>query len=87
MIYQAHNNIEELNIKNSKDFIDYICSRYRISQTQLVYIYNSTYNTAISQPSFNRAVNNNNLRLDIVLNILKMLDCSLLIQHNRRFII
>lgn len=87
MIYQAHNNIEELNIKNSKDFIDYICSRYRISQTQLVYIYNSTYNTAISQPSFNRAVNNNSLKFSTILNIIKLLDCNLIIKHNHKPII
>ena len=89
MIYKLdlNNNIDVLDISNSKEFISYICNCYHINQTELIAAYNKKYNTRITQPSFNRAINNNNLKLDTILNIIKLLDCNLLIKHNHKPII
>ena len=64
-------------INDSKEFIDYICYKYRTNQTELIKRYNQQYNTSIQQQSFNRSINNNNLKLSIIINICKLYKCTL----------
>ena len=64
-------------INNSKEFIDYICYKYRTTQTEIIKRYNQQYNTSIQQQNFNRTINNNNLKLDMVINICNLYNCTL----------
>lgn len=87
MIFNLDNNLDILDINTSKEFITYLCKIYHVNQTELITAYNKKYNTAITQQSFNRAVNNNSLKFSTILNIIKLLDCNLIIKHNHKPII
>lgn len=79
--------LDILDINDTKDFIKYICKIYHISQKDLVIAYNKQFNTNMTQQSFNKSVNNNSLKFSTILNIIKLLDCNLIIKHNHKPII
>lgn len=87
MIFNLDNNLDILDIKTSKEFISYLCKIYHISQKDLVIAYNKQFNTNMTQQSFNKSVNNNSLKFSTILNIIKLLDCNLIIKHNHKPII
>lgn len=87
MISKLESNLDILNLNDSKEFINYLCEYYHVNQTSLITAYNKKYNTHITQQSFNRSINNNSLKFITVINIIKLLDCNLLIKHNHKPII
>lgn len=87
MISKLESNLDILNLNDTKEFINYLCKYYRVSQKDLVIAYNQKYNTHITQQSFNKSVNNNSLKFTVIINLIKLLDCNLLIKHNHKPII